>query len=296
MSLRDLGLLAGVCLLWALNTIFSKIAVTDLAIPPLFLGALRFGLVGLVVFPFLFPAPRPLWRLLVVGLAMGGGTFALAFIGLKTASPSAMAIVSQLGVPATTILSVLILGETIHWRRGLGIVLSLGGVVLVMWNPEDFSISTGLLLGAAGAIIGSFGAVTMKQMEGVKPLTFQAWVGVISFVPLMALSLIFEPEAPVRALAAGWPFVGIILFSALAVSVLGHTTYYFLIQRYEANLIAPLTLMMPLMTIALGVAITHDPFTLREAIGTTIALTGVLIIALRRDHVAPLVQLLRPRA
>jgi len=295
-SLRDLGLLAGVCLLWALNTIFSKIAVTDLAIPPLFLGALRFGLVGLVVFPFLFPAPRPLWRLLVVGLAMGGGTFALAFIGLKTASPSAMAIVSQLGVPATTILSVLILGETIHWRRGLGIVLSLGGVVLVMWNPEDFSISTGLLLGAAGAIIGSFGAVTMKQMEGVKPLTFQAWVGVISFVPLMALSLIFEPEAPGRALAAGWPFVGIILFSALAVSVLGHTTYYFLIQRYEANLIAPLTLMMPLMTIALGVAITHDPFTVREGIGTIVALTGVLIIALRRDHVAPLVQLLRPRA
>jgi len=119
---------------------------------------------------------------------------------------------------------------------------------------------------------------------------------VISFVPLMALSLIFEPEAPGRALAAGWPFVGIILFSALAVSVLGHTTYYFLIQRYEANLIAPLTLMMPLMTIALGVAITHDPFTVREGIGTIVALTGVLIIALRRDHVAPLVQLLRPRA
>ena len=136
----------------------------------------------------------------------------------------------------------------------------------------------------------------MKQMDGVKPLTFQAWVGVISFVPLMALSLILEPEAPGRALAAGWPFVGIILFSALAVSVLGHTTYYMLIQRYEANLIAPLTLMMPLMTIALGVAITHDPFTLREAIGTAVALTGVLIIALRRDHVAPLVQLLRPRA
>ncbi|MEI7932152.1 MAG: DMT family transporter [Alphaproteobacteria bacterium] len=296
MSLRDLGILAGVCLLWALNTIFSKIAVTTMGIPPLFLGAVRFGLVGLVVCPFLFPAPRPLWRLLVVGLAMGGGTFALAFIGLKTASPSAMAIVSQLGVPATTLLSVLILGETIHWRRGLGIVLSLSGVLLVMWNPQDFSISTGLLLGAAGAIIGSFGAVTMKQMDGVKPLTFQAWVGVISFVPLMALSLILEPEAPGRALAAGWPFVGIILFSALAVSVLGHTTYYMLIQRYEANLIAPLTLMMPLMTIALGVAITHDPFTLREAIGTAVALTGVLIIALRRDHVAPLVQLLRPRA
>jgi drug/metabolite transporter (DMT)-like permease len=292
---RDFCLMAGVCLLWALNTIFSKIAVSDMAIPPLFLGAARFALVGLVASPFLFPAPRPLWRLLVVGLAMGGGTFALAFIGLKTASPSAMAIVSQLGVPATTILSVLILGESIHWRRGVGIFLSLVGVVLVMWDPEDFAISTGLLLGASGAIIGSFGAVTMKQMEGVKPLTFQAWVGVISCIPLVVLTAIFEPGATGQAIGAGWPFLGILLFSALVVSVLGHTTYYVLIQRYEANLIAPLTLMMPLMTIGLGVVITDDPFTPHMALGTVLALAGVLIIALRRDHVAPLVQLWRPR-
>ena len=54
--------------------------------------------------------------------------------------------------------------------------------------------------------------------------------------------------------------------------------------------------MMPLMTIGLGVAITRDPFNAHMAIGTTMALAGVLIIALRRDHVAPLVQLWRPRA
>ncbi len=287
--------MAGVCLLWALNTIFSKIAVSTYDIPPLFLGAARFGIVALAVCPWLFPAPRPMWRMIIVGLTMGGGTFVFAFIGLKTASPSGVAIVSQLGVPAATILSVLILGERIHWRRGLGVVLSLGGVLLVMWSPKDLMVSTGLVLAATGAIIGSLGAVTMKQMTGVRPLTFQAWVGLISFVPLMVFSLFLEPQAPALALKAGWPFLGIILFSALVVSVLGHTTYYVLIGRYEANLIAPLTLMMPLATIGLGVLITHDPFTARMALGTGIALAGVLIIALRRDHVAPLVELWRPR-
>ena len=164
-----------------------------------------------------------------------------------------------------------------------------------MWSPKDLMVSTGLVLAATGAIIGSLGAVTMKQMTGVRPLTFQAWVGLISFVPLMVFSLFLEPQAPALALKAGWPFLGIILFSALVVSVLGHTTYYVLIGRYEANLIAPLTLMMPLATIGLGVLITHDPFTARMALGTGIALAGVLIIALRRDHVAPLVELWRPR-
>ncbi len=287
--------MAGVCLLWAMNTIFSKIAVTHMGIPPLFLGGLRFGVVALAASPWLFPRPRPLWRLIIVGLTMGGGTFVFAFIALKTASPSGVAIVSQLGVPAATLLSVLVLGETIHWRRGLGVFLSLGGVLLVMWSPKDLAVSSGLILAATGAIIGSVGAITMKQMTGVKPLTFQAWVGLISSVPLLALSLVLEPQAPAIAIHAGLPFLGIILFSALMVSVVGHTTYYFLIQRYEANLIAPLTLMMPLFTIALGVLITHDPFTPRMALGSFVALAGVLIIALRRDHMAPLVQLWRPR-
>jgi drug/metabolite transporter (DMT)-like permease len=80
------------------------------------------------------------------------------------------------------------------------------------------------------------------------------------------------------------------------VSVGAHTAYYFLIRRYEANLISPLTLMTPLATIVLGVAIFHDPFGPRMAIGTTIALTGVLVVAARRNHVMPLLLAIRNRA
>jgi len=75
-----------------------------------------------------------------------------------------------------------------------------------------------------------------------------------------------------------------------------HTAFYLLIQRYEANLISPLTLMTPLATIALGVLITHDPFGPRMAIGTAVALVGVLIIALRRNRVMPLLLAIRNRA
>ena len=86
------------------------------------------------------------------------------------------------------------------------------------------------------------------------------------------------------------------MFSAVVVSVAAHTAYYGLIQRYEANLISPLTLMTPLATIALGVAIMSDPFGPRMAIGTAVALAGVLIIALRPNQVAPLLLAWRNRA
>lgn len=296
MSLRDFGLLALVCLVWASNNIVSKYVVSHLGLPPLFYAAVKFAIVAVATLPWLLPMPRPRWRLIVVALLMGGGNFALLFIGLKTSTPSAAAVIGQLGVPITTLLSVFMLGETIHWRRGVGIALTFAGALAVMWDPHGFSISTGLLYVVAAAFTGSLGAVMMKQIEGVKPLQFQAWVGFASFWPLALLSAWLEPGQVQAGLAAGWPFVAAVLYSGLVVSVGAHTIYYLLIGRYEANLISPLTLMTPLATIGLGVAIFADPFGPRMAVGSAIALGGVLIIALRRNQVMPLLLAIRNRA
>src|SRR3954463_14836252 len=112
---------------------------------------------------------------------------------------------------------------------------------------------------------------------------------------MIVLSALLEPQGMSSAIQAGWPFVAAALFSGLVVSVVAHTVYYGLIQRYEANLIAPLTLMVPLGTIALGVAFTHDVFGWRMALGTAVALSGVLIIAVRRSHVGAVMLWLKER-
>ncbi len=296
MALRDFALLVMVCLLWAVNNIVSKYVVAYLEAPPLFYAAVRFAIVAVAVAPWLRPVPKPFWRLLVVALLMGAGSFAFMFIALQTASPSSAAIVSQLMVPMTTFLSFLLLGERINRRRGLGIALTLLGALTVMWDPRGFQISDGLLFVVLSAFLGSLGAVMMKQMPGVKPLTFQAWVGLSSFIALAALSALLEPGQVEAGLSIGWRFWAAVVFSALVVSVGGHTIYYGLIQRYEANLISPLTLMTPLATIVLGVLITHDHFDARMAIGSAIALLGVLIIALRPNQFMLLLYALRNRA
>src|SRR5437879_10346549 len=120
MALRDFGLLVLVCLVWASNNIVSKYVVSHLGLPPLFYAAVRFGIVAVATLPWLWPMPRPGWRLVVVALLMGGGNFALLFIGLKTSTPSAAAVISQLGVPMTTLLSMGMLSERIHRRRAPG--------------------------------------------------------------------------------------------------------------------------------------------------------------------------------
>lgn len=288
MNLRDFLLLVAVCLVWAGNNIISKVVVSDWQVPPLLYAAVRFALVALVTLPWLRPIPRPAWRIVAVGLLMGGGSFALLFMALQTVSPSAAAVVGQAGVPITTLLSILILGERIHWRRALGITMTLVGVLVVVWQP-GLTISAGLLLVLASAASASLGAVMMKQMGDIAPLRFQAWVGMSSALLLAPLALMLETPDWALIAAAGWPLAAAVIFSAIVVSVGAHTLYYGLIARYEANLISPLTLITPLATIAMGIAITNDKLDMRMIVGSAIALTGVLIVAVRRTR-APIAQ------
>ena len=93
MRVRDFFLLILICLIWAFNNVLSKIIVDNWAVPPLFYAGLRFAVVALVMLPWLLPMAAPAWRMLLIGLLMGGGNFALLFMALQTTSPSSAAIV-----------------------------------------------------------------------------------------------------------------------------------------------------------------------------------------------------------
>ena len=287
MAPRDFALLVLMCLVWALNVVVSRVVIADWGVPPIFYAALRFAAVALLTWPFLRPAPKPTPRIIAVALCMGAANFALLNIGLQTATASAASVVSQLGVPITTVLSVLMLGERIRWRRGLGIALAFTGAMIVIVDPAGFQVSTGLLFVLACAFVASLGAILIKQMDEVKPLTFQAWVSWVSAPLLLVASAGFEQDQVARTLAAGWPFAAALAFSVLVVSLFAHTMFFHLLSRYEANLISPLTLMSPLMAIAIGVLLAGESFGPRMAAGTAIALAGVLLIALRRNTAAP---------
>jgi drug/metabolite transporter (DMT)-like permease len=196
-------------------------------------------------------------------------------------SPSVAAVVVQVGVPFTALLSVLMLGERIHWRRGIGLALTVGGVLIIAWNPGAAQLSWGALLLIASAFAMALGTVMTKQVENVSPLRFQAWVALPSLPPLILASALYERNQIDIAFGLGWRFVVVAIFAGLAVSVFAHTIYLWLLRRYEANLVAPLTLMSPLMTFGLGAALTGDRFGAQMIVGTALALLGVLIVMLR---------------
>lgn len=294
MSVRALVTMMLCNIVWALNVVVSKVAIADLGAPPLFYALLRSVLVALVLVPLLRPLPAKLWQVLVIGLAISGGSFALLFMGLKTASPSAAGVVSLTGAPMTVLFAILFLGERVRWRRGAGIGLAFGGVLFAMAGDNQMETSTGLLLVFVSALVGALGSVFVKRLD-LSSIRIQAWAAIASIAVLLPLTLMLESGQTASLAAAPLELAACLFFAGILVSVGAHTAYYRLLQTHDANVIVPLTLFTPILTILFGAWLTGDAIGGRLVVGGAIALLGVAILVLRPSETFTRRFLVRPR-
>ncbi|MFN7163744.1 MAG: DMT family transporter, partial [Hyphomonas sp.] len=253
----------------------------------LFFAAIRFLGVAVLLIPFLRPVPKNLGTLFLIAMLIGCLNFGLLFVGLANADVSAAAVTGQLGVPLSTILSMVFLGEKIGWRRALGISLAFAGVVVIAFDPNSFSLSFGLLLIFFAALLGSAGGIVMKRMPQMHPLNLSAWVGLFSFAPLFAISAVLETGQVAAYVAGGWQVWAASLFAIVGVSIFAHSAFYTLLKRHDVSLLSPLTLMTPLWGVLFGVTLLNEPFTWKLVIGGAVSLAGVFLIAIRPNTVLP---------
>jgi len=277
---RDLAFLVGINVIWGLNLVASKIGVGEF--PPILFTGLRFASLAVVLLPVLRMHRGEMRNLVVAALLTGPVSFALLFTGIAHVEDVAnVAIASQLGVPFSTLLSVWLLGERIHWRRTLGIVLAFAGVAIISLDPRMFASREGLLLVAASAFVGALGVVYIKKLRSVRPLELQAWVSVAGGLVLLPLSLLFESGQWAALRGATWHGWSALAYTAVMASLIAHSTWYYLIGRYPVTGLAPITLLTPLFGIAFSVTLLGDLLTLRMILGGVITLVGVYIVVWR---------------
>ena len=281
---RDLLLLLGITVIWGLNLVISKFGVEE--IPPVLFTTMRFALLAAVLTPFLRVFRGQMGALIVAALMSGAVCFGLMFAGLAIAqNVSSVAIAGQLGVPFTTLLSVALLGEVVHWRRWTGITLSFLGIMVMGFDPQVLQYWQSLALVIASAFVGALGLIAVKKLRGIGPLQMQAWLAWVSVPPLIAVTLALE-QPNLSQLAdvsmVGW---GAVAYSALAGSLIGHTGFYYLLQRYPVTSVAPLTVLSPVLSVAFGVWLLGDVLTMRIGIGGLLTLSGVVIITMRERRI-----------
>jgi O-acetylserine/cysteine efflux transporter len=281
----DLLLLLGCCVMWGVNLPLTRWAVQD--VPPIFYAGLRFLFLGLCLFPFLKPFPKQFGLVFMVAMCIGGIHFALLFLGLQAAPAGAVAIVGQIGLPIVTVMSVIFLAEKVRWRRILGMSLAFLGVIFIIYRPGTFSLELGLIYVVISAFVGATGTIIMKRMEPMGALNLQAWVGLLSFAPLFILSAFIETNQFKAFVDGGIWIWAALAFSVLAVSVFGHSAYYQLLKRYEVTLLAPLTLLTPVIAVLIGIFFMKEAVSPNLLVGGGLTLAGVFLVAMRENKSLP---------
>ncbi len=279
MAPHHFTLLVGICLIWGFNFIAGKVGVEHF--PPLFFTALRFVFLSVLLAAFLRLHEGRMRHIVSIGIFAGSLHFGLIFTGLAIADVSVAAIVTQLNVPFVTILSVLLLGERIGWKRALGIGLAISGIMVISFDPAVFDQGAGIIMMGGAALSIAFAMVQMRRLQGVNPMEMQAWIAILSWPPLLAASFLLETgqwEAARTATGLDWATVA---YTTIGASLIGHGGMYFLLQRYEASLTGPLTTMAPVFSIFFGVTLLGEPVTGRMLIGGGMTILGVIIIAVR---------------
>jgi len=131
------------------------------------------------------------------------------------------------------------------------------------------------------AVFLAIGTVLMRRLVGVDMISQQGWTAIISVVPLLLLSTVFEPGNWHALREATWIGWGGALYSAVFASMLGHGLYYVLVQRHPVAQVTPWLLLAPMLAVVLGLVFWGDHPGPRLWIGGAMVLGGVLIIALR---------------
>jgi len=283
---QHLALLIGVQTIWGVNWIASKSAVDEFH--PLLLTALRFGMLLLVMWPFLRWHSGQMRNLMLGCLLTGPLSFSAGFVGLGLARDVApLAVASNLGAPFATLLAALFLGDKIGPWRGSALLLSFGGVVLMGFDPKIFDDMAALLLTALSALFWAVAAIFMRRVTGVSAPATQAWLSLTTFPPMLIAALLFEHNPLGVAMHVSWWAWGSLAMIVIGATLFGHTGFFYLLSRYQISLMAPFLLLAPVIGVISGVLWFGNALTWRMIVGGAMTLLGVLIITIREGRRRP---------
>ena len=274
-----------VVVVWGLNFVVMKWGLATLS--PLVLCALRFLAASLPFLLFVRPPRHLSWGVMAAyGLVQGVGQFGLLFTGMQLGMPAGMSsVVLQTQAFITMLMAAALLGETPHRWQWLGLCIAIGGLVFIGAAHGDGASGmtlAGFLLtvGAAAMWAGSNLLTRVAARQGpYEPVSFIVWSSVFPIVPLLLLACVVEgTEAVVQQLRGlGGRELGVVAYLALLSTLLGYGLWTRLLQRYAASIVAPLSLLVPVVGLLSAMLLLGERPTAWQWMGTLGVLAGMVI-------------------
>ena len=301
-----------VCVIW--GTTYLGIRVSLESIPPALMGGLRWTLAGLLLTFYLVARGRPLpprsqWPgiallgFLLLGLGNGGVVFAEQWV------PSGLAAVVVATTPfwMAAVEACLPDGERMRRKVIAGLLIGFSGIVILVWPDLTLgnASSRGFLAGIIALQIAEIGwsiGSSYSKRHGRRGAARQA--GGVSAAS--ATSTHGSPDAVLgstayQMLAGGLMMIAVgtlrgewstlfftartsvaLIYMSTIGAIGGFVAYTYALRHLPVSFVSLYAYINPVIAVALGILVLHEPFTWRMAIAAALVFAGVAVVQLER--------------
>ncbi len=270
-------------LIWGSTWLFVKLGLAVL--PPFTFAGLRFGASALLLWIIAglrkseIPRTWAQWRVIIwIGFTGMSINYGLIFWGGKYIS-SGLAAVLQAMIPAfgLVLAHYYLPGERITLRKALGIATGIVGVALIFSNQFKLA-GTMALAGSAALLLSALMVATTNiivkaHARALDPIVMAAGQMTVGVIPLFVAGAIWEGNP------LDFPWNRTAVLSLLYLVVIGSTLafvlFYWLIRQVAVTKTMLISLLTPVIAVALGMMILGEQLTWQIAVGTFLILAGV---------------------
>jgi O-acetylserine/cysteine efflux transporter len=273
-----LALAVAVMAVWGTNFVVMKVALTHL--PPLTMATLRFIA---VVLPMVFIVKRPKvsWRnIAAYGVLIGAGQFGAMFTALSGyITPGLASLVVQTQVFFTIGLAMVLSGERVHGFQIVALLLAVAGLAWILMHSDASATPLGLALVIFAAMSWAGGNIVSRAAGKIDMLGYVVWASLFAIPPLALMALSLEGWSAIRAGianadAATW---GAVAWQAAGNTMFGYGIWGWLLARYPAATVAPLSLLVPVFGMGASSLLLGESLPLWKLTAAGLVMSGLAI-------------------
>lgn len=275
-------------LFWAGNFLLARMYRGD--IPPLQMSFWRWVIAMVILLAMTGPAVRAnsalirkeLPMLALLGLLGVTAFSSFVYTALHYTTVINGSLVNSMLPVVTFILALLILGDRISLRQGLGVVLAMLGAVVIITSGNlgqvlNLGFNRGDLLVFCGTSCWALYTVLLKwRPTQLPPMVFLAVtvsLGVLFHIPF----LIWEIVA-VGTFTPTWDRLAVLVYFAVFASILAYVCWGRAVAAIGPGRTGTFMYMLPAFSAALAITILGEHFELFHAVGVALIFGGIILV------------------
>ncbi|MGL4767089.1 MAG: EamA family transporter [Formosimonas sp.] len=282
LTLRHFALALSVVFIWGTNFVVIKDVLASM--PPLWFATLRFALAFLPAALWLTRPRVPLGYLVAYGILIGVGQFGVMYLAMTAyISPGLASLVVQNQVFFTIGLAMLVSNEKIRGFQAVALLLAMAGLWVIGLHTDGTTTPLGLGMMLIAALSWACANIITRRVSQLDPqlntLAFVVWASVFSVPILAGASWYFEGSAAIVASLqqATWGTWLRIVWQSAANTLFGYAAWAWLLARYPAATISPLSLLVPVFGMSASAIYLNESLPAWKLTAATLILAGLAL-------------------